>query len=175
MVAAGRPLFVDLDGDGDLDLVVFHYTVLVGPGPRQRVFENVGGGSFKYRSDTGLEHGTGERLLLTDVDGDGDADIISLPWFRVYRRVGPFWFVDDTHSRVGGLPGRSDRLFPTFCVVELDFDNDGQWDLYLVPGKHPVVLLRNAGGHYEDVTAATGLTDWAPTTGVTVADFDNDG
>lgn len=169
------PRFVDLDGDGDLDLILFHYIVLVGPGPRQVVYENVGGGAYKYRPNTGLQHGTGEQLLLTDMDGDGQTDIISFPWFRIYRRVAPFQFVDDTTWRLRDLPGPAERLFPTFWVAELDFDNDGRWDLYLVRGSQPDVLLRNVGGHYTDVTAAAGLTDWASTTGATVADFDNDG
>lgn len=169
------PRFVDLDGDGDLDIIVFHYKVLVGNGPRQMVFENTGKGQFKYRSGTGLEYGTGEQMLLTDVDGDGDTDLISFPWFRVYKRVGAFRFEDNTFARVGRLAVPRNRLFPTFWVVELDFDNDGKWDLFVVRGTQPDMLLRNVGDRYEDVTIRAGLNDWAVTTGATVADFDNDG
>ncbi|GAB0491508.1 hypothetical protein MMPV_002762 [Pyropia vietnamensis] len=169
------PRFVDLDGDGDLDIILFHYTVLMGSGPRQVVFENTGKGTFTYRPGTGLENGTGEQMLLTDMDGDGDTDLVSFPWFRLYERVGPFQFQDKTWARVGRVTGPSNLLFPTFWVVELDFDNDGKWDLFVVRGTEPDVLLRNLGNRYQDVTARSGLIDWAVTTGATVADFDNDG
>jgi hypothetical protein len=68
----------------------------------------------------------------------------------------------------------------------LDFDNDGNLDLLLVNGStrehlkqggDPMVALyRNDGkGHFEDVTAKSGLTRRGWGNGVCVADYDNDG
>eukprot|EP00913_Durusdinium_trenchii_P013411 g12592.t1 len=71
-------------------------------------------------------------------------------------------------------------------VAVLDFDNDGWPDLYLTQGcrwpvdetrrDHLDRLFRNLGnGRFEDVTAAAGLEENRFSTGVSVADFDNDG
>lgn len=62
--------FADLDGDGDLDLVV---TSLGGP---DAVFMNDGLGQFSEFEDAGLENGLGSTTVtLADVDGDGDLDL----------------------------------------------------------------------------------------------------
>jgi hypothetical protein len=71
-------------------------------------------------------------------------------------------------------------------VAWLDYDNDGSLDLLIVNGStrehmkqggDPMVALyRNDGkGHFEDVTARSGLTRRGWGNGVCVADYDNDG
>ncbi|MFM9961513.1 MAG: CRTAC1 family protein [Planctomycetaceae bacterium] len=67
----------------------------------------------------------------------------------------------------------------------LDYDRDGQWDLYLVQGGDPVEsspsqpsdkLLRNLGsGTFIDVTGLSGVTERRYGQGVSIGDFDNDG
>ncbi|MFQ5678763.1 MAG: FG-GAP repeat domain-containing protein [Gemmatimonadota bacterium] len=60
----------DLDGDGDLDLVV---TSLGGP---DAVFRNDGTGRFTEVGDAGLAPGLGSTTVaLADVDADGDLDL----------------------------------------------------------------------------------------------------
>ena len=62
--------FADIDGDGDLDLLVGS----VGGGVR--CFINVGGGKFEERLDSGLSRTNGTMTLaLADVDLDGDLDL----------------------------------------------------------------------------------------------------
>jgi hypothetical protein len=63
--------FADLDGDGDLDLLVN------GLGHGTRLFLNDGRGRFRETTATaGLRGGTGAHsLALADVDGDGDLDL----------------------------------------------------------------------------------------------------
>ena len=68
----------------------------------------------------------------------------------------------------------------------LDYDLDGQPDLYLVQGGNPAAmdladqpidcLFKNRGdGQFEEVTARTGINERAYGQGVAIADFDNDG
>jgi len=68
----------------------------------------------------------------------------------------------------------------------LDYDLDGQPDLYLGQGGDPAApasslqpndrLFRNVGqGHFEDITPWAGIEEYNYGQGVAVADFDNDG
>ncbi|MSU20416.1 MAG: CRTAC1 family protein [Pedosphaera sp.] len=84
-----------------------------------------------------------------------------------------------------------DKLLPETMgggVAFFDFDNDGDQDLLFVnstywPGKIPngknpttCALYRNDGtGHFEDVTAGSGLDVTLYGMGVAVGDYDNDG
>jgi hypothetical protein len=69
----------------------------------------------------------------------------------------------------------------------LDYDNDGDLDIYLTNGNHVLPEARVVGGptnrlyrrgddgRYTDVTASSGLGDSGYGMGVAVGDFDNDG
>src|SRR6266511_437381 len=68
----------DIDGDGDLDLLVN------GLGAGTRLFLNDGHGKFVEKTDAGLLGESGARsLALADIDGDGDLDL----YVTNYRRV----------------------------------------------------------------------------------------
>jgi len=66
-------------------------------------------------------------------------------------------------------------------IAILDFNRDDKPDLFIPAaviqdGKLRDVLLRNEGNYtFTDVTAAAGLAAPRPTTGVAIADYDNDG
>ena len=84
-----------------------------------------------------------------------------------------------------------DKLLPETMgggVAFFDFDNDGDQDLLLInstywpghipPGRQPttMALYRNDGkGHFEDVTAGSGLDVSLYGMGVAIGDYDNDG
>lgn len=72
---------VDIDGDGDLDIVTGEHN-LVNPGTaRLLVFENLDGRGGRWRERliyTGDEHHDG--ALAADLDADGDLDIVSIGW-----------------------------------------------------------------------------------------------
>ena len=62
--------FADVDGDGDLDLLVN----AVGAGTR--LFLNDGRGHFQEAANSGLTNKAGSHsLALADIDGDGDLDL----------------------------------------------------------------------------------------------------
>lgn len=66
----------DLDGDGDIDLVTSEHK---GPDLKLQVWENDGKGNFTLHPvDQGKESHLG--CLLSDMDHDGDLDIVSIAW-----------------------------------------------------------------------------------------------
>lgn len=136
---------------------------------------------------TGFAMDLNKFATLTDVDGDGVMEVLSYHELRMHRRVADFDLRDVTS--VVFPPGLA--LSGTVSVAELDFDNDGLWDLYVArtnTGNNAWLrgnmrnphqrdyLFRNVGGQYEDVSASAGLTrESLQTRGVTTGDFDNDG
>lgn len=74
----------DLDGDGDVDVVVGEYAVRYTeeqPGAVLWIFENQGGGAWlRHPVYTGDSHYQSSRAV--DIDADGDFDIVAKGWFR---------------------------------------------------------------------------------------------
>jgi hypothetical protein len=71
----------DIDGDGDLDIVVGEHDPYRPDRARLLIFENDDGHGSRWRRwvvFTGDEHHDG--ALLVDIDRDGDLDIISIGW-----------------------------------------------------------------------------------------------
>jgi hypothetical protein len=100
----------------------------------------------------------------------------------------PVWFRDDTaavglkFNHEAGPTGR--YFFPQIMGsggALLDFDNDGLFDLYLIQNAGPDSGARNRlfrqhkDGHFEDVSAGSGLDIAGYGMGVAVGDMDNDG
>ena len=71
----------DVDGDGDLDVVVGEHNLENSQSSRLLLFENLEGKGRVWREHviyTGDEHHDGAQLV--DIDNDGDLDIISIGW-----------------------------------------------------------------------------------------------
>ncbi|MCP5519302.1 MAG: VCBS repeat-containing protein [Verrucomicrobiales bacterium] len=129
-------LFVDLEADGDLDLLV----ATLGHGVR--VFENGGDGRFTDRTATsGLAADTGSMsLAMGDVDGDGDPDLYvanygSLSILRSggraeLRNVDGEWQVTGPHAkRLRFVDGRLEELGEPDAL----YRNDGRGRFEAVP------------------------------------------
>lgn len=154
-------------------------------GLRQFSYQNVGG-NYKLRSVPGLTSVNRGRVEVTDIDGDDIMEVINIRLLRMYRLQGPFRF-KDISSQV--FPPLNVGDLTVSAVAELDYDNDGNWDLYvartnraLITNRGPLngddhsdILLKNVGGRYVDVTASANIPRGTTSQGVTVGDFNNDG
>ena len=129
----GAPALADLDADGDADLVV---PVFLGNGARVVYFENIGVGGlprFAYRAGVaGLSGVAPGFLALADVDGDGDADLVSvLPEFPSAQI---FYFENGGTAQSAAFAEAASPFagasFPTitFAPAFLDADGDGDLD-----------------------------------------------
>ncbi|QNL49032.1 VCBS repeat-containing protein [Olivibacter sp. SDN3] len=175
----------DLDGDGNLDMVVGNEI------PPNRLLINDGNGIFTENPDQlDLPVPLHTREVLTfDVDNDGDLDIIFTnltsnggPWekdprVRILINDGKANFKDETINR---MPANK---FSTYAGIPIDFDHDGDTDLLLSALKIPpfepmqVQAYENDGkGNFKDVTskvipALTVGRSW----GLAIGDLNGDG
>jgi hypothetical protein len=185
-------LFVDADGDGDLDL----YVVSGGnAGPpdnsrntyQDRLFLNDGTGQFR-RAEDALPDITASGSVVTAADYDRDGDLDLFVGGRVRARHypkpprsyvlrndsegGDVQFTDVTETVAPGLvePGLvTDALWT-------DFSGDGRVDLLVVGEWMPIRFFRNEGGQFTEVTDQTGLTNTAGWwNSLAAGDFDRDG
>ena len=127
-----RPQLADSDGDGDLDLFLQEHS------DRVMFFRNNGSGASEYRWETDAfgDLSVGEWYRFTDVDLDGDLDLLAeepYSYIRYYRNdggSGPAEYVlaADTLRDIAGEPIFSDRQnIPNAA----DIDCDGNLDLLI--------------------------------------------
>jgi Ca2+-binding RTX toxin-like protein len=157
------PTGVDLDGDGDLDLVVGNrYGALW-------LFQNDGGVFVEQIGAADpfafLDVDDYSTPALVDLDGDGDLDLVSgdgsgalfafendgVPFTPLVGAANPFAGVD-----VGAYS----------APASVDLDGDGDLDLVIGDGSGALVAFENDGGAF---TALTGAAN--PFDGVDVGDY----
>ncbi len=102
-------VLVDIDGDGDLDLLV---TSLAGP---DAVFRNDGTGRFtEATTDAGLTPGLGSTTMtLADVDADGDLDLY-LTAYKVESASDVLRMLERSPSEIVDTQGDSVVVAPEF-------------------------------------------------------------
>lgn len=138
------PAFGDLDGDGDLDMIMGSWTKDLA------LYRNRGTAArpdfvLVDSAFVSITRGSNTTPALVDIDGDGDLDLFvgeSSGALNYYRNVGTrqvprFELVSDTWGEID--IGR--RSFPTF----VDLDGDGDFDLVLGRDAGGVVCYRNVG------------------------------
>ncbi|MDX6303436.1 MAG: hypothetical protein QOI77_405 [Blastocatellia bacterium] len=195
--AGGAVALFDYDGDGDLDLVEV-------AGGSQRLLRN-DGGKFTdvtiQSGDLGKDRdGVATAVVAGDYDNDGHADLFVLRYGKssLYHNDGDGRFTDVTAS--AKIPNYKD-LYRSVAFV--DYDHDGDLDIFIGGGEEPsealknersleeypprglytillvtpsahAVLLRNNGdGTFTDHTAAAGLLLPIKSDVVVPTDFDN--
>jgi hypothetical protein len=176
---------VDLDNDGDQDLVLLTAPVMY-------LFENRGDGHFQRKATIGIESKNAQSLAIADYDNDGQLDIYvcgySYPNVRahvprpyhdanngfpnyLFRNLGNWRFGDVTVA--AGLDENNRRY--SFAASWEDYDNDGDLDLYVTNDYGRNNLYQNTEGHFRDVAASAGVEDISAGMGVTWGDYNLDG
>ncbi len=162
----------DYDNDGDLDLAV-----------------SLGSGEVRlYRNDKGVLVSVGVQLGMPqagsqelrglswgDFDGDGFIDLLGGSTSKdkltiVLRNEGGKHFTDVAAAIGLTIPNRSSRQ-----TNWIDYDNDGDLDVYATDRGGENMLFRNDGGTFTQVFIGVGPSDGRPTVGACWFDMDNDG
>lgn len=197
--------FLDVDGDGLLDLYVANYVDFTYDrhktysrhgypeyaGPRDYrgvpdiLYRNNGDGTFTDISQAAgiAQHaGTGMGIVAADYDADGDADMFVLNDVTqnfLFVNVGEGLF--EERSVLAGFAYNGYGLELGSMGIDCgDYDNDGLLDFLMTSyqGELPVLYRNMGNGCFEDVTLTSGVGEGsAPHVnwGVGLVDFDNDG
>lgn len=150
---------------------------------------------------------------VTDIDNDGTMEVVLLAEVSVWKLVADFTLQDITMRVVPRLKKKKNRfanrsiktaLNSATAFAEIDYDNDGDWDLFFTQSakrdmpwkswilpRHDLLLRNNhinknrkhkakhtRGTMFTDVSVSAGIPRpgrSTESTGVTVGDFDNDG
>ncbi len=180
-------LFVDLDNDGDQDLVL---TVI----DQLMFYANDGTGNFTPKAELPFIRGA-YSISAADYDGDRDLDVyvcrhradghekgefpVPYPYYEAnnggqnffLRNEGNWQFTDATAEV--GLDVDNSRF--SFASSWEDFDNDGDLDLYVANDFGHNTLYRNDGGRFVSVAEEIGLEDAAFGMSVSWGDYNRDG
>ncbi len=182
-------LILDFDNDGDRDLAVSQdFKILF--------MDNLGAAKFELALGLGTRAQT-FSISAADFDLDGDLDLFlcgynpatdrgesgqlgePLPYHdaqngganMLLRNEGNWDFVDVT-SEVG-LDHNNNRF--SFAAAWLDYDGDGDQDLYVSNDYGRNNLYQNSDGTFTDVAAALGVEDMSAGMSASWGDYNRDG
>lgn len=162
--------WADVDGDGRLDLLVAFAAA-----PR-RLYLNAEDGFREVAYEHGVAGTRGARAAAWgDFDGDGRPDLVvglgpdGGPALQLFRN-GKDGFEDVTVQAGLVVHGGAVRQ-----LTWIDYDGDGDLDLFVAFRDRSNALFRNEGGKFTDVASRVGLDDPRRSVGAVWFDYDGDG
>lgn len=172
---------IDIDGDGDLDLMVANggnQPSIDSDFYKIRVYENNGSGRYTRASHMAPNINVNAScILVNDYDGDGDEDIF------IGGRVVPNRYGENPQSYllanngVGNwtdvTPERLKRPGMVTDAIWTDYDNNGTDDLIVVGEWMPITFYSNKDGKVEFDYSIKQSSGWW--TKIEKADLDSDG
>jgi hypothetical protein len=172
MVAGSGASWADYDGDGDMDLFI-----AVPFGENNRLYENIGRGSFKKvtTGDIVNNGGTSSGSVWGDYDNDGRPDLFVSNQENgdnmLYHNEGNGRFTRVLHGNIVSNFGES------YSAAWGDYDSDGFLDLYVANNfDQKNFLYHNDGdGTFTRITKGPHVEDVASSYSPTWVDYDGDG
>ena len=174
VIGVGEIYPVDLDGDGDQDILS------ASPGDDKIAwYENDGLGNFGDQNIIAIQRRGARRVQAADLDGDGDTDIVAASSkFSGYDEPAEnynnvvVWYENDGQQNFS-----AQQLIKVSTLVEdvtlAELDDDGDSDILLAIRLKGILWLENQGdGNFEPIQELASLRDADE---VFVADMDNDG
>ncbi len=184
----------DFDRDGKVDLFVANDSML------EFLYRNKGDGTFEevglfsqVAADGDGRTFAGMGVDFADYNNDGKPDLIVTDLanqrYALFRNDGDGLF---TYATITSGIGQATMTHSGWGVRFLDYDNDGWKDLLIAQGhdldtvelsspnlryREPMMLLRNTGAGFADVSAESGAVFQQPwvARGLAIGDIDNDG
>jgi len=186
-------LFLDLDNDGDQELVAASSAGLL-------VMENDGTGKFRLRATLTSRDIDTQSISAADYDNDGDLDLYVCLEFSNQSSLNSepkvAFVYHDANDGAANALFRNDieskgkwkftnvtqevgldvdnRRHSLACAWE-DYDNDGDQDLYVANDYGQNCLYQNDEGKFENVALLTNAVDSASGMSVSWGDYNRDG
>lgn len=164
--------WIDYDNDGDLDLFVPNRS------GANKLFQNDHGEFSDVSEEIGLadpRHSVGACWLDIEKDGDLDLFVTNMEGESdaLFQNDGGL-FQDVAMSSGVGIKGRTEDEGGVGCAVG-DFDNDGDFDIFLAAYGEDRLYRNNGRGQFENIAVDAGMLGTTYTVGASWGDFDNNG
>lgn len=120
--------FFDANNNGHLDLLLMGFPQAnSGKQTSNFIYKNDGTGNITHATDLPKTNRDGQKVLITDFNNDKIDDLVIYGdgALRVLKGNGDFTFSDVTANVL------RDKIMNATGVSEVDFDNDGDFDLYI--------------------------------------------
>ncbi len=173
-------LLLDLDNDGDQDLVTASGPILL----------HSNDGKGRFTRETTVPTSTVHSMTAADYDADGDLDLYACkygspernpprPYHDARNGVPDVMLRNDGHwhftdvTREIGLDENNRRY--GLAASWADYDADGDPDLHVANDFGRDNLYRNDGGKFHDVAASAGFADSGAGSSSTWGDYNQDG
>ena len=153
----------------------------------QHAYQNIGG-NYALRDIDELVPARDGGVMVADVDGDGELEVISFPRFLAFKLIAPFRLVESTDA-IFGSNSEIVKARTASSVVEFDLMNRGRFDLFIARAPRDDLfpnlndrrfpnsnqLFQQTRSGLVDISDRAGVPRDTRSMGVTAGDFDNDG